>query len=145
MAATPYAVNDAIGNALTATAYTDTAVTGQYVSEVDQTGGIISVSRESFAPVVTITPTPSNNSDIVPTIGITVGGAQSTSVNIPAATTTAYGVTKLSSAIDSTSEILAATPAAVKAVADIVDTTNTFLNSGTEGQMLVSTGSGTPT
>ncbi len=140
LAATPYAVNEAIGNALTATVYTDTAVTGQYVSEVDQTGGIISVSRESFAPVVTITPTPSNNSDIVPTIGITVGGAQSTPVNIPAATTTAYGVTKLYDGFNSTSTGLAATANSVKVTYDKATESVTLLNSGTVGQMLVATG-----
>lgn len=83
------------------------------------------------------------DTDGVPTLKTFVGGINGDAIKGPAATTSVYGFTKLSSAIDSTSEILAATPAAVKAVADLVNTTNTFLNSGTAGQMLVATGNST--
>jgi hypothetical protein len=41
--------------------------------------------------------------------------------NIPAASTSAYGVTKLSSATNSTSEVLAATPKAVKSAYDLAN------------------------
>lgn len=56
----------------------------------------------------TITKVQANGTDV----------ASSGTANIPAATTGAYGVTKLSSATDSTSTTLAATPSAVKAAFD---------------------------
>ena len=115
LAATPYAVNAAINSALSSTAYSDTAVTGQYVSEVDQTNGTISVTRAVFNPSVSITPTPLDNPDLTPSIAITVGGASSSEVNLPAATTAVYGVTKLSNATNSQNSAVAASS---KAVAD---------------------------
>lgn len=57
----------------------------------------------------TITKVQANGTDV----------ASSGTANIPAASTSAYGVTKLSSATDSTSEVLAATPKAVKAAYDL--------------------------
>lgn len=48
-----------------------------------------------------------------------------------AATTTYYGLTKLSSAIDDTSTTLAATPSAVKQAYDLANTANTTANSNT--------------
>ena len=57
----------------------------------------------------TITKVQANGTDV----------ASSGTANIPAATTSKYGVTKLSSATDSTSEALAATPKAVKAAYDL--------------------------
>ena len=115
LAATPYAVNAAINSALSLTAYSDTAVTGQYVSEVDQINGTISVTRAGFSPSVSITPTPLDNPDLTPSIAITVGGASSSEVNLPAATTAVYGVTKLSNATNSQDSTIAASS---KAVAD---------------------------
>lgn len=115
LAATPYAVNAAINSALSLTAYSDTTVTGQYVSEVDQTNGTISVTRAGFSPSVSITPTPLDNPDLTPSIAITVGGASSSEVNLPAATTAVYGVTKLSNATNSQDSTIAASS---KAVAD---------------------------
>ena len=57
----------------------------------------------------TITKVQANGTDV----------ASSGTANIPAASTSAYGVIKLSSATDSTSEALAATPKAVKAAYDL--------------------------
>ena len=57
----------------------------------------------------TITKVQANGTDI----------ASSGTANIPAATTSAYGVTELSSAVDSSSEALAATPKAVKTAYDL--------------------------
>lgn len=57
----------------------------------------------------TITKVQANGTDV----------ASSGTANIPAATTSKYGVTKLSSATNSTSEVLAATPKAVKAAYDL--------------------------
>jgi len=59
--------------------------------------------------VGTITKVQANGTDV----------ASSGTANIPAASTSAYGVTKLSSATDSTSEVLAATPKAVKVAYDL--------------------------
>lgn len=59
--------------------------------------------------VGTITKVQANGTDV----------ASSGTANIPAASTSAYGVTKLSNATDSTSEVLAATPKAVKAAYDL--------------------------
>jgi len=56
--------------------------------------------------------------------GVSANGtsvATSGVANIPAASTSAYGVTKLSSATNSTSEVLAATPKAVKAAYDLAN------------------------
>lgn len=56
--------------------------------------------------------------------GVSVNGtsvATSGVANIPAASTSAYGVTKLSSATNSTSTTLAATPSAVKAAYDLAN------------------------
>lgn len=56
--------------------------------------------------------------------GVSANGtsvATSGVANIPAATTAAYGVTKLSSATNSTSTTLAATPSAVKAAYDLAN------------------------
>jgi len=57
----------------------------------------------------TITKVQANGTDV----------ASSGTANIPAATTSKYGVTELSSATNSTSEVLAATPKAVKAAYDL--------------------------
>lgn len=57
----------------------------------------------------TITKVQANGTDV----------ASSGTANIPAATTSKYGVTELSNATDSTSEVLAATPKAVKAAYDL--------------------------
>ena len=58
----------------------------------------------------TITKVQANGTDV----------ASSGTANIPAASTSSYGVTKLSNATDSSSEVLAATPKAVKTVMDAV-------------------------
>lgn len=50
-------------------------------------------------------------------------------VSVPSASTSTRGVTKLSSATNSTSEVLAATPKAVKTAYDLANTANTAANS----------------
>ena len=73
----------------------------------------------------TITKVQANGTDV----------ASSGTANIPAATTGAYGVTKLSSATDSTSTTLAATPSAVKAAFDNASNKleKTYTNGTVEG------------
>ena len=65
----------------------------------------------------TITKVQANGTDI----------ASSGTANIPAASTSAYGVTKLSDATNSTSTTLAATANAVKKAYDLANTANTGL------------------
>lgn len=60
----------------------------------------------------TITKVQANGTDV----------ASSGTANIPAASTSEYGVTKLSSATNSTSTVLAATPSAVKSAYDLAST-----------------------
>ena len=66
--------------------------------------------------------------------GVSANGtsvATSGVANIPAASTSKYGVTKLSSATNSTSTTLAATPSAVKAAYDLANGKQDKLTSGT--------------
>ena len=71
--------------------------------------------------------------------------ASSGTANIPAATTSAYGVTKLSSSTSSTSTTLAATASAVKSAYDLANGKQDKLISGTNiktinGQSLLGSG-----
>ena len=90
----------------------DTAVSGEFVSEVDQTNGAISVSRVAFSPSISIT---AGTGSATPKVNVTVNGKSGTAQAITTASTSAYGATKLSSATNSTVENLAATPKAVNA------------------------------
>ena len=77
---------------------------------VDKYGRVTSASDQGYTTNTgTITKVQANGTDV----------ASSGTANIPAASTSAYGVTELSSATDSTSEALAATPKAVKAAYDL--------------------------
>ena len=107
--------------------YTDTASASQYVSEVNQTDGLISVTRANFSPTITWT---DGTSSAKPTISISVAGNNAATAATPnEASTTVYGITKLSNAIDSDSEVLAATPKAVKdALADAISNTTNEIN-----------------
>ena len=96
----------------------DTAVAGEFVSEVDQSDGKISVSRVAFAPSITIT---DGTSSDAPKVNVTVNGKSGTAQTLTIATTGLYGVTKLSNATNSTAENVAATPKAVKAAYDLAD------------------------
>lgn len=58
--------------------------------------------------------------------------ATSGTANIPAATTSAYGVTQLSSSTSSTSTSVAATPSAVKAAYDLASTRSRIVVQGTD-------------
>lgn len=120
--ATPYAVKTALD---TAKSYTDskiealdksdTAVSGQYVSAVSESNGVITTSRASFSPTLDFT---EGTSSAVPTISINVASTAGSTVSLSSATTAKYGTTILSDAIDSTSHTCAATSYAVKTVYD---------------------------
>jgi len=93
---------------------TKTAVTpGTYQGiTVDKYGRITGAENKNYTSNTgTITKVQANGTDV----------ASSGTANIPAATTGAYGVTKLSSSTSSTSEALAATPKAVKTAYDLAN------------------------
>lgn len=92
----------------------DTADSTKYVSSVSESGGIITVDREPFSPSLTLTPGTTANA---PKIKTTVAGNPSADIELTKAsvgTNGVYGVTRLSSAINSSDETIAATPKAVK-------------------------------
>lgn len=92
----------------------DTADSTKYVSAVSETDGVITVSRESFSPTITWTNAEDGVDNNKPSINISVAGNSATAQTPNEASTTVYGITKLSSAIDSNSETVAATSKAVK-------------------------------
>ena len=106
----------------------DTADSTKYVSSVSESGGKITVARESFSPSLTLTAGTTANA---PKIKTTVAGNVSTDIELTKAsvgTNGVYGVTRLSSAINSSDETVAATPKAVKDAIeslDIAEITNT--------------------
>lgn len=84
--------------------------------------GTVLTSHQSIKTVNNNTMTGTGNVSVGTITKVQANGtdvASSGTANIPAASTSAYGVTKLSNATDSTSEVLAATPKAVKAAYDL--------------------------
>lgn len=94
---------------------TDTAKSGEYVSAVNQSAGVISISRVAFAPSITIT---GGSSTEAPKVNVTVNTKSGTAQALTIASTSVYGVTKLSNAINSDSDAIAATSKAVKTAYD---------------------------
>ena len=95
---------------------TDNSANGEFVNSVSQTNGKISVTRTAFTPSIEIT---DGTSNALPKINVTINGVSGTAKDITQATTGKYGVTKLSSSTSSSSEVVAATPKAVKAAYDL--------------------------
>ena len=106
------------GKAIANLSANDTAVAGEYVSEVRETSGIIYVSRVAFAPSIAIT---AGTGSAAPKVNVTVNGKSGTAQSITTASTSVYGVTKLSDATNSTSTALAATANAVKKAYDLAN------------------------
>ncbi len=79
-------------------------------------GTVGKVKAVDIGTTITLT---QGTADNTPKIKVTVGGVESTEKALNSATTSAYGVTKLTSATDSTSELLAASAKAVKAAYDL--------------------------
>ena len=81
------------------------------------------------------------NSETIKTINVQSNTIALTGneVTIPAASTTAYGVTKLSSATNSTSTSLAATPSAVRSAYNLANTANTAATNAQSAADTVST------
>ncbi len=108
------------------------ASSAAYVSSVTQTSGSINVVHSNFNPVVNIV---AGTTNAAPQVQITVAGNSSAAKSITTATTSAYGVTKLSNSINSSDETYAATPKAVKDALDAATTNTsssiTALNGGT--------------
>lgn len=81
---------------------TDSEVAGQYVSKVSQTNGKIIVERADFTPSITIGAGSATNA---PTINVTVNSKSGIAQSLTKASTSVFGVTKLTdnySATDST-------------------------------------------
>lgn len=100
-----------------------------------QVGGVEYNIKDSKAGSGTITAVQANGTNV----------ATSGTANIPAASTSAYGVTKLSSATNSTSTALAATASAVKSAYDLANGKQDKLTSGTNiktinGQSILGSG-----
>ena len=117
---------------------TDTAVSGQYVSAVSQSDGIITVTRANFSPSLTLT---EGNSSTAPKIKVTVNTKTSDDITLTTASTSVYGVTKLNDGVSSTSTALAATANSVKIAYDaaILKSIGT-----TKGDILYWSASGSP-
>ena len=112
-------------NALVTLTAPDTAVNGQYVSQVTQVNGIISVTRANFAPSLTLT---AGTGSAAPKINVTVNTKSGTAIELTKATTSIYGVTKLTSTASSTEEGLAITPKGVQAMLNTLDNPDTAVN-----------------
>lgn len=109
----------------------DTLVSGTNIKTVNSN----SLLGSGNISVGTITKVQANGTDV----------SSSGTANIPAASTSAYGVTKLSSATNSTSTSLAATASAVKSAYDLANGKQDKLTSGTNiktinGQSLLGSG-----
>ena len=98
----------------------DTAIDGEFVNKVSESNGKISVTRTAFVPSVTINA--GTDSD-APSINITINGKSATAQSITKATTSAFGVTKLTSDFSSTSTDLAVNGTAVNAALNTLTVT----------------------
>lgn len=104
---------------------TDTAVSSQYVSAVNETDGKISVTRASFSPSVTIT---AGTESDAPKVSVSVAGNSATAKELTKASTSVYGATKLSSVASTTEEGLAATPKGVSEAIKGLDVSDSAVN-----------------
>ena len=104
------------------TDYADaSAANNKFVWKVTRTSGTLAAEHADFSPTITWT---DGTSSAKPTISISVAGNSAATAATPnEASTTVYGITKLSNAIDSDSEVLAATPKAVKDALQSLDIT----------------------
>ena len=100
----------------------DSAVDGEFVSSVSQSDGKITVNRVALAPSITIG---AGTSSAAPTVNVTVNGKSGTAQSITIASTSKYGVTKLTNSTSSTSTTTAATPSSVKSAYDLADSAKT--------------------
>ena len=102
-------------------------------TSADQVEGLVALIQSLFpadsdTKVQSVTWT-DGTSSAGPKITVTLtDGTSVTSTTINLATTSKYGVTKLTSAVNSTSEALAATAKAVKTAYDLANTANTTAN-----------------
>ena len=129
---------DTTNKKITQTKYgntTSAADSTKYVSGVSETKGKISVSRTAFNPSITWTNAAADTNNAKPTINISVAGNAATAQTPNEASTTVYGITKLSNDINSTSEVLAATPKAVK---DAIESLNITQITNTASQTIAS-------
>lgn len=91
----------------------DNAVNGEFVTSVSESLGKISVNRTAFVPTVTYKDGTEND---MPSITIDINGKTSSPANFSSATTTRYGVTKLTNVYNGDNSTLALTGSALKTV-----------------------------
>lgn len=92
--------------------YEDTAIEGEFVSQVSEKFGKISVTHVALEPSITIG---EGTKDSAPTVNVTVNKKSGTAQSLTIATTDVYGVTKLTSEYDSTNAGLALNGVALNA------------------------------
>lgn len=92
---------------------TTTSWDAYYVKKVTNTDGTIATEHAQFAPSITWATAVAGTNDAKPTIGISVGGNNSTTVTPNVATTDVYGITKLSNTAGADTTV-AATPTGVQ-------------------------------
>ena len=111
--------------------YTDSeAADTKYVKAVGESSGVISVTHGTFSPSITWTDAVAGTNNDKPTININVAGNSATAQTPNEASTSVYGITKLSNAINSSSETVAATSKAVKDALESLDITQITNTSG---------------
>lgn len=131
VAATSKAVktlNDTIYSTINALDYTDTRENSNwddsYVKSVTETDGLIYVNHNTFSPSITWTNAVAGTNNSKPSINIEIAGNSATAQTPNEASTTVYGITKLSNDINSASETVAATSKAVKDAIESLDVDN---------------------
>lgn len=92
--------------------YTDNPTTNEFVYEVSEKYGKISVTHKKFEPSITIG---EGTESAAPTVNVTVNGNNGTAQSLTIATTDKYGVTKLTNSYSSTDSTLALTGVALNA------------------------------
>ena len=143
--------SDANGNITISSTDTDTVYTHPATHAASMITGLATVATSGKYSDLSGTPTSLKNPNSLTIQGngtdiATYDGSSAVTANIPAASTRDYGVTKLSSSTSSSSEVLAATPKAVKAAYDLANgkTSNTgTVTSITPGIGLTGTSSDT--
>lgn len=90
---------------------TDTAVVGEFVSQVSETHGKIAVTRVAIEPTVTIG---AGTADNAPTVNVTINTKSATPQALTIATTGVYGVTKLTTEYNADGTSLAVTGTSIK-------------------------------
>lgn len=121
LAVTGKAVNSAISTAINGLAFTEIGgSTGDYINKISQANGVITATKSVFDPSLVYT---DGTSSAAPKIAPKLNGVTGGEITLTKATTSVYGVTKLTSSYDATSpnSDLAINGAGVKAAIETLD------------------------